>query len=586
MIIKKIRIKNFRSITDIQVDLSDLTVIMGDNDAGKSNILRAINLFFNNTTDSDKPFSFPYDFNKNATVAINKAKEIIIEITFSPPSNYKEKKDILWRKIWRRDGLFSEREMLSFVDGTEFSSRSKINIWLSRIKFKYVPATKGADYFSQLLGELHDSLSNTVDDQIKAAAKGFTSTINKHTKKIFDELDDRLGIKSSIQLPSDLKILFANLDFQSDKNLLSLQQRGDGIKARHIPIILRFLADQDNALRDRGSAKFNHIWGYEEPENNLEMTKAFALASDFKEYSNEVQVLLTTHSPAFYGLHTQGAAIHHISKDLVTAETVTRAVDLTLSGELDEMMGVMPIISPYVATAVKGYKELLAKADDLRKAQIKKPTLFVEGPSDVAILKKAFSVFSSDALNSINIQASSKHGGGEGWVTDMLIAWMHNREEISAGGLFDNDEQGKIGKKKVVTNQKYPEQKSVRVFTFDNPPHLHEIFQAKLKIGVCLEEITLPACWQHAEEKGWLAQRQDLPKLNANLVSDFNVSIKDAISKKKLSLDSRLYLENKISSEHKEAFSKYVSKLEPEEAKVLLSGFKQTVLSIAAHLVP
>lgn len=126
MIIKKIRIKNFRSISDVQLDLTDLTVIMGDNDAGKSNILRAINLFFNNTTDSDKPFSFTYDYNKNATTAINKAKEIIIEITFTPPANYKETKDILWRKVWRRDGLFTEREVRCFIDGSDFSARSKI----------------------------------------------------------------------------------------------------------------------------------------------------------------------------------------------------------------------------------------------------------------------------------------------------------------------------------------------------------------------------------------------------------------------------------------------------------------------------
>ena len=177
MIIKKIRIKNFRSISDIQIELTDLTVIMGDNDAGKSNVLRAINLFFNDTTDSNKPFSFPYDFNKNAIVATNKAKEISIEIVFVPPANYKENKDILWRKVWRRDGFFSERELRCFADGTEFSTRSKINTWLSRIKFKYVPATKGVDYFSQLLGDLHDSLSNTVDDQIKAAAKGFTACL-------------------------------------------------------------------------------------------------------------------------------------------------------------------------------------------------------------------------------------------------------------------------------------------------------------------------------------------------------------------------------------------------------------------------
>ena len=586
MIIKKIKIKNFRSISDLELDLKDLTVIIGDNDAGKSNLLRAINLFFNNTTDSGKAFSFPYDFNKNAIVPANKAKEIVIEITFTPPTNYKEKKDVLWRKVWRRDGLFSERETLRFADNSEISARSKINTWLSRIKFKYVPATKGTDYFSQLLGDLHDSLSNTVDDQIKTAAKSFTSTINKHTKKIFDELEDRLGIKSSIQLPADLKILFANLDFQSVKSLLSLQQRGDGIKARHIPIILRFLADQDNALRDRGSAKYSHIWGYEEPENNLEMSKAFALADDFSEYSNDVQVLLTTHSPAFYGLSNNGAAVHHVFKDQTTGDTSVTEIDRIESSNLDDLMGIMPIISPYISNAVEEYKALLEKSEEIRKSQSKRPTLFVEGPSDVAILKRAFQLFSPETLAAIHIQTSQKNGGGEGWVTDMLTAWMHNREELPAAGLFDNDKQGKLGKEKIVGNSKYPSQDLVRVFLLKTPQHLYALFQAKLNIGVCLEEMLPPECWQHAKQQGWLTQRRNLLDLNAGLAADFNISVNDAIAAKGLQEEVRLYLEYEVSKDFKISFSRYISRLQEDQARAALDCFKALIIDIRNHLTP
>ncbi|MCB0293377.1 MAG: AAA family ATPase, partial [Calditrichaeota bacterium] len=52
-IIKSIRICNFRSIDEVKLDVSagDLCIIVGNNDAGKSNILRALNLFFNGETD-------------------------------------------------------------------------------------------------------------------------------------------------------------------------------------------------------------------------------------------------------------------------------------------------------------------------------------------------------------------------------------------------------------------------------------------------------------------------------------------------------------------------------------------------------
>ncbi|MFY7671572.1 AAA family ATPase [Tenacibaculum sp. MEBiC06402] len=53
-IIKSIRIKYFRSILNTTrgnikyLPTKDLNIIVGSNDAGKSNYLRALNLFFNN----------------------------------------------------------------------------------------------------------------------------------------------------------------------------------------------------------------------------------------------------------------------------------------------------------------------------------------------------------------------------------------------------------------------------------------------------------------------------------------------------------------------------------------------------------
>lgn len=43
--IRRIEITNFRSIQKIVIDSARLQVIVGNNDAGKSNILRALNLF-------------------------------------------------------------------------------------------------------------------------------------------------------------------------------------------------------------------------------------------------------------------------------------------------------------------------------------------------------------------------------------------------------------------------------------------------------------------------------------------------------------------------------------------------------------
>lgn len=314
------------------------------------------------------------------------------------------------------------------------------------------------------------------------------------------------------------------------------------------------------------------------------MSKAFALADDFEEYSNDVQVILTTHSPAFYGLHNRGSATRHVSKDIESGETIVKTMSTGAAEELDQLMGIMPLISPYVATAVQEYKDLIHKADELRKSQAKKPTLFVEGPSDVAILRKAFGVFLPDNLNLISIQASKENGGGEGWVTDMLIAWMHAREKLRAAGLFDNDKQGKTGKAKVVASPKYADQPNVRVFLLKTPEHLHAIFRAKLNIGVCLEEILPPECWRHAQKQGWLTQRRNLLDLNPGLATNFNVTVSEALAGKNLNEDTLIYLKNEIAKDHKESFSRYISRLSDKQASILLAGFRETVQEISDHL--
>ena len=62
IIITSIRIKNFRSIKNALIKVKDMNIFVGLNDVGKSNVLKALNLFFNGNTDYDTPFDFKKDF--------------------------------------------------------------------------------------------------------------------------------------------------------------------------------------------------------------------------------------------------------------------------------------------------------------------------------------------------------------------------------------------------------------------------------------------------------------------------------------------------------------------------------------------
>lgn len=45
--IKRIKIRNFRSIVDLDIKVDKMNILVGLNDVGKSNVLKALNLFFN-----------------------------------------------------------------------------------------------------------------------------------------------------------------------------------------------------------------------------------------------------------------------------------------------------------------------------------------------------------------------------------------------------------------------------------------------------------------------------------------------------------------------------------------------------------
>lgn len=87
MYIEKIEIQFFRSIYRETISgLQLLNIFTGKNDVGKSNILKALNLFFNNEADPGIPFYFLDNFNfqrlKECQDSIKGKQFIQIKVTF------------------------------------------------------------------------------------------------------------------------------------------------------------------------------------------------------------------------------------------------------------------------------------------------------------------------------------------------------------------------------------------------------------------------------------------------------------------------------------------------------------------------
>jgi len=397
IIINSIEITNFRSIVKLDKGLNpnQLNIIVGQNDIGKSNFLKALNLFFNGETEIGNIFRFSDDFSKFAKTPNKKAEEVIIKITFQTPTRFKNNESVIWTKIWRREGLHKD-EILS-QSGKKYSGRSGALQWVKKIKFKYVPAVRGAEYFNHLMGELHDALSEITPTAFNDASTKFIESLKNQVELLIDNITNELGYSSQIGMPTNFKSLFSTLDFSLDKGgiVISLNKRGDGIKAQHIPIILKFIANHYRSISGQAVINPDTIWGFEEPENNLEMGNAFKLAKIFAGFSNDLQIFINTHSPAFYSLakeFTKNTNLYLVKTENEITGTKLLNVGVDDIQVFDREIGILPIITDYISKEVELRQIAEQKAKELEKLKSNTKILVLSEDKDLSYVKKIFEI--------------------------------------------------------------------------------------------------------------------------------------------------------------------------------------------------
>lgn len=439
-IIEKVEISYFRSIYSLALSkCKDVNILIGQNDAGKSNVLKALNLFFNNETELNSPVEFLEDLSRSRAEEARAAKgktTIWIKVTFSNYENWNSlPSSFVVKRTWTR---YSDQPETTTV-GNRNIPNTTLGRFLSKIAFHYVPAVRGRDIFSHYLTMLHDSLIDDEKAGISAASAGLVSRINQSTEDMAHDIAARLGFESSIGMPRDLRQLFTALDFTTkfSEHNIPLKKRGDGIQARHIPFILGFVASQ---------SRKNHIWGYEEPENSLEMGKAFDLADQFQsDFARTNQIFLSTHSPAFYSLSQD-----NVGKWLIKScdghafeGHATTATPLDSLEDFDKSVGVAALIAERAKDLHEQIEELQQSSTELKRRlqNAEMPQVFVEGPTDVTILKRAFDLLYPDRPPIADFISAGSAGKVVSFVLGISDLGHHYPFPII--GLLDDDHEGR-----------------------------------------------------------------------------------------------------------------------------------------------
>jgi len=312
-LITKIEIVSFRSIERTTIPVKEINIFSGSNDIGKSNILKAINLFFNNQTDFLKSLKFEDDYNMVSRAKAQrstKMKQLIrIRMHIKPPASYKtlkSEKSVFMERQFDRDGGLVEK--FSTSDGKKKASIKRL---INKIKYVYIPALKGEDvlqYLLSLIGEQQlvtdqdiSSLNDSISDKTKdlkgiLSSSGIQIGTNFGLPTLLSDFWQKLSVNTSYdqfeKLDSEIKGSNKRSKLNPTQYSISLLNRGEGIKSKYIPPLLKWL--------DKNDKSKDFIWGIDEPENSLEFGLSDKLARlFFNDYAKSNQIFLTSHSLAF-----------------------------------------------------------------------------------------------------------------------------------------------------------------------------------------------------------------------------------------------------------------------------------------------
>lgn len=343
MKIRKLSVNGFRCLLDFHVEFEDdLTVIVGENDAGKSSLIECLKVIT-----QGRPIELD-DFNHDLSS---------IEISV-------ETEDFVFRKDYQRNGHIIEQNKLIAVPTPDYISRTRkwiqseeldVSIEENTNKIKNISRTlgitvksnsnianlitsildrldgedveiEGASFPSfnniQLDGKHFENVSGFFkevflkgkqaeiwDEKIsddKTIEEFVKETINNYSQSIEQSITET-GILERMQMfltdLTEVKIepvyqtrdlnIDAKVKFLENGKEVSIDKKGDGTKRRVTMALLEYKKEQSLLEHDTST-----IYLLDEPDTHLHVKAQIEFLDTVRGFSrNESQVILTTHSP-------------------------------------------------------------------------------------------------------------------------------------------------------------------------------------------------------------------------------------------------------------------------------------------------
>jgi len=302
--INHVEISNFRALETVSVPLNKFSVLIGENDVGKTSFLYALEKYF-----ISKKIDETTDWFKEIT-----SNDIRIVLTFKEIPEDKELSvfirsngTIVLSKVF---ALGKPPDVKAILDDNSAVAvpSAVLKQWFSLEIFHFIPVRRDlAVQFSMaktaLLGKtLRAKMKKTIDegvgsDSLTNLEATLTSSLDepkeelqKYLREQMHDNSVRLGFDELEIDPIEGVSFKVKLSDDRVKGIL-IQNRGAGTQNSLIIALFRLIAK----LKLAGY----FIFVMEEPENSLHPKAQRQLLSVIQEISNESQVIVTTHSPVF-----------------------------------------------------------------------------------------------------------------------------------------------------------------------------------------------------------------------------------------------------------------------------------------------
>ena len=305
MKISSVIIKKFRSIKDASFDMKDITAIVGENNAGKTGILRALNSVFN--FDIEKKFfvdkTHQYAPRNNSYIELK-----IVDI----PSKSEFLQGYIYDSAIVIELLYSYSEnkrKLSVIKGNSKENIQNIDIFIGELNkymtYVYIPAertnqdiiwgentifTKLITSYSNRQTKSRDTISSDIKRSSKKVHSSILCKLEKYLSGLYmqnKDIDFKIDFPSNMDYTSILNHVELSINESFCNRLLKVW--GSGTKSLAIIAMYRAYA----LIEDK-----DIILGIEEPETNLhpQAQKRFIQSLSNNMSESEVQTIFTTHS--------------------------------------------------------------------------------------------------------------------------------------------------------------------------------------------------------------------------------------------------------------------------------------------------